>query len=235
MSLLMCGVWVVVFGAGLLLGCSGSKKSKRIDLGKQDLAVHQHLLLVGAGPMLAKLDVGMVGKLAEKGLNRIMEKDGDASFVEGLREAGLIPRDTAMEAGKTALGELGWKVSVSQLQLESPGKKFEEVQLPPGACEEAAAAGADSVLILYERMTIDIGATEALAKSDLWGHLFDCASKRVMWRDRDKKSLSLQRFIVEAAKQVVSKENKTLADFLISLRNLVGESTSSLLKKGLSR
>ena len=57
--------------AGLLVGCGGGKKSRRYELTPDDLVKHRHVLVVGAGPALVKLDVGMAGKLAMKGLNRL--------------------------------------------------------------------------------------------------------------------------------------------------------------------
>jgi hypothetical protein len=228
----ICGA-VLGLVAGLA-GCGG-KKNVKLELTKEDLEVHRNVLVVGAGPISVNLDVGMAGKLVMKGLKKILENDSDSSFAEDLRAAGLLPRDTAVEAGVAVLQELGWTVTRGQLVVEDPGKKFEEIKAPDGACEEAATAGADSVLVLYQRLTIDVGATEALARSELWAHLFDCPTKRPMWRGRDKSSLSLKSFILEAAKQVIGEKNQTLAGFLGSLRNLVTESNRKVLKAGMSR
>lgn len=214
----------------LLFGCSSGNKSVRIDLAKQDLAIHQHTLVVVAGPMLVNLEVGTMGKLLIKGLAKILEKTGESDFVQGLRDAGLIPRDTVTEASGKVLQELGWKVSFSQLHPDSAGDG-----LPEGICEEAKAAGADSALVLFERMTINVGATEAIAGSDLWGRLFDCPSKKLLWRDRVEQALSLKQFVVDTAMKSIGGENKTLADFLSALRNVVTEPCQRLLRSSLVR
>ena len=223
------GILLTILVTGLLTGCGGSKKSKRLELTRQDLEVHQHVLVVGSGPALIKLDVGLAGKVLMKGLNHIMELGKNSSFTQSLREAGLLPRETAVENGVATLQELGWKVTKSSSDLESPGKKFKKVKLPAGLCEEATSSGADSVLILYERMTIDVGVTKALAKNELWAHFFACPEKELLWRGKDKRKLSLNPFIVAAAKQVVTKEKKVLADLLISLRKTTSESVQQLL------
>ncbi|MBW1809529.1 MAG: hypothetical protein JRJ87_15135, partial [Deltaproteobacteria bacterium] len=222
---------MAAMAVGLLAGC-GSSKARRYELTKDDLAKHQQVLLVRGGPALVQLDVGMAGKLAMKGLNKIVESDEGSSFAQSLQKAGLLPRVTTMAKGAALLLELGWKVSQAEFKIESPGKDFNKIGLPDGACEEAASAGADSALILYQRLTIDVGATKSLAVSELWAHLFDCPAKQLLWRERDKRSLSLTKFVMNAAKQAITKENKTLADFLSSLRSLVEESAQAVLTKG---
>jgi hypothetical protein len=231
--------WQIALGltiaVGLLAGCGGGNKARRYELTKDDLAKHQHVLLVRGGPALVKLDVGMAGKLAMKGLNKIVESDEDSSFAQSLNKAGLLPRATSMEKGAALLEQMGWKVTQAELKIESPGKDFNKIGLPDGACQEAASAGADSALILYQRLTIDVGATKTLAVSELWAHLFSCPDKQLLWRQRDKRSLSLTKFVMHAAKQAITKEDKTLADFLSSLRSLVEESAQAVLKKGMAR
>jgi hypothetical protein len=218
----------------LLAGCGGSKTRKYL-LTPDDLAKHKHVLVIQGGPALVKLDVGMAGKLAMKGLNKIVEADKDSSFAQSLQEAGLMPRATATEKGTAILKDLGWQVTKAELAIEKPGKNFKKIKLPDGACEEASAKGADSALILYQRLTIDVGATNTLAVSELWAHLFSCPEKKLLWRDRDKRNLSLRRFVVEAAKKAIKKEGKTLADFLATLRTVVEESVQAVLPKGMKR
>jgi hypothetical protein len=140
-----------------------------------------------------------------------------------------------VEAGVGQLQEMGWQTSVSKLQLDSPGKKYKKVKVPEGVCEEAAAVGADSALILYERFIIDVGATDALAQTKLWAHFFECPGKELLWRGKKQKDMSLNRFILEAAKQAIEKKKKTLEDFLGSLRKLVEGTSRELVKSGLSR
>lgn len=227
--------WVAGVVAGLLCGCGGGAKRKKLELTKEHLEVHKHVLVVGAGPALAKLEVGMAGKLLMKGLSKIVEKDPDSSFVESLKGIGLVPLQTAVEAGVAKLQEMGWQTTVSKMNLDSPGKKYKKVKLPEGVCEEAAAVGADSALILYERFIIDVGATDALGRTVLWAHFFGCPGDELLWRGKKKKDLSLKRFIFEAAKNAIEKKKKTLEDFLGSLRKLVDETCRKLMASGLSR
>ena len=202
---------------------------------KKDLKVHTHVLLVGAGPALAELKVGTAGKVLMKGLSKIVEKDPDSSFAESLKGIGMVPLQTAMEAGKAQLEELGWQVSVSELHFDSMGKKFKKVKLPGGVCEEAAGKGADSALIIYERFFIDVGATDAMAQTKLWAHFWSCPDGELMWRGKKSKDMSLKRFIFEAAKAAIEKKKKTLEDFLGSLRKLVDKNCRKLMSSGLSR
>jgi hypothetical protein len=227
--------WVAGVIAGLLCGCGGGAKRKKLELTKEHLEVHKHVLVVGAGPELAKLEVGTAGKVMMKGLSKIVEKDPDSSFVESLKKIGLVPLPTAMEAAVAQLQEMGWQTTVSKLHFDSPGKKYKKVKLPEGVCEEAVAAGADSALILYERFIIDVGATNALGRTDLWAHFFECQGKELLWRGKKKKDLSLKRFIFEAAKAAIEKKKKTLEDFLGSLRRLVEDNSRKLMASGLSR
>jgi len=225
--------WVAALIAGLLCGCGA--KRKKLELTKEHLEIHKHVLVVGAGPELAILEVGTAGKVLMKGLSKVVESDPDSSFVESLKKIGLVPKQTAVEAGAAQLQELGWQVTVSDKTLDSPGKKYKKVQTPDWACAEAVAAGADSVLILYERFIIDVGATDALGRTDLWAHFFACPGDQLLWRGKKKKDLSLKRFIFEAAKNVIEKKKKTLEDFLGSLRKLVEENCRKLMASGLSR
>lgn len=225
--------WVAVAIAGLLCGCGGGRK--KLGLTKKDLKVHTHVLLVGAGPVLAKLKVGSAGKVLMKGLSKIVEKDPNSSFVESLKGIGMIPLQTAMEAGKAQLEEMGWQVSLSELHFDSMGKKFKKVKLPEGVCEEAVGKGADSALIVYERFFIDVGATDAMAQTKLWAHFFSCPEGELMWRGKKSKDMSLKRFIFEAAKAAIEKKKKTLEDFLGSLRRLVDKNCRKLMSSGLSR
>ena len=218
----------------MVCGCGGGKRT-RLELTKEDLKVHQHVLVVGAGPALAKLKVGTAGKLLLKGLSKIVEKDPDSSFAESLKEIGMVPLQTAVEAGTAALQELGWQTTASKQTIDSPGKKYKKVKLPDWACAEAISVGADSVLILYERFIIDVGATDALARTVLWAHFFGCPGDELMWRGKKKRDMSLNRFIFEAAKKAIEKKKKTLEDFLGSLRRLVEDNSRKLVKSGLSR
>ncbi|HUU03561.1 MAG TPA: hypothetical protein VM425_19150 [Myxococcota bacterium] len=223
---LICGL--------LLAGCGGSKNSRRPDLNREDLKAHQHVLVVGAGPVLVKLKVGLAGKVLMKGLSKILEGDRKGSFAESLQEIGMLPRETAVETGVAALGEMGWKTTTSGKVLDSAGKNYKKVKLPEGICEEAASAGADSAMILYERFDIDVGATDALARTELWAHFFECPGKKLLWRGKDRRKMSLNRFIVEAVKQAIVKKKKTLADFLGSLRKLTEDSSRDLIKSEFS-
>jgi hypothetical protein len=56
-----------------------------------------------------------------------------------------------------------------------------------------------------------------------------------LWRGKIKRKLSLNRFILEAAKKAIEKKSKTLEDFLGSLRKLVEDASRELVKSGLSR
>jgi len=221
--------------AGLLCGCGGSVKLKKLELTADLLKVHKHVLVVGAGPALVKLEVGMVGKVLMKGLSKIVENDPDSSFVESLKKIGLVPLQTALEAGIAELGRLGWQTTASSHSLDSAGKNYKKVQLPDWACAEAISAGADSVLILYERLIIDVGATDALARTLLWAHFFGCPGDELLWRGKQKKDMSLKRFIIEAAKNVIEKKKKNLEDFLGSLRILVEDTSRNMISSGLSR
>jgi hypothetical protein len=219
-----------------LLGCGGSGKSVKRDVARERLLQHRHVLVVGGGPILVNLDAGgLAGKMMMKGLNRIFEKDSDSSIADDLRKVGLLPRDTVVEAGVAVLTELGWQATPARLVVESPGKNFDGMKAPDGACEEAMATGADSAMLLYERLTIDVNATDAFAKSELWAHLFDCPTRQPMLRERDRASLSLNGFVIEAAKKVIGMKNKTLADFLASIRNLVVGSTRKVLQAKMVR
>jgi hypothetical protein len=225
--------WMAGVIFGLLCGCGGKRKG--LGLTKEDFEVHKHVLVVGAGPELAKLEVGTAGKVLMKGLSKIVEKDPDSSFVESLKKIGMVPKQSAVEAGAARLQELGWQVTVSDKSIDSPGKKYKKVKAPDWACAEAVAAGADSVLVLYERFIIDVGATDALGRTVLWAHFFSCPGDELMWRGKKKKDLSLNRFILEAAKNVIEKKKKTLEDFLGSLRKLVEDNCRKLTASGLSR
>ena len=227
--------WMAGVIAGLLCGCGGGAKRKKLELTKEHFEIHKHVLVVGAGPELAKLEVGTAGKVMMKGLSKIVEKDPDSSFVESLKKVGLVPKQTAVEAGAAKLQELGWQVTVSDKTFDSPGKKYNKVKLPDWACAEAVAAGADSALILYERFIIDVGATDALGRTVLWAHFFACPGDELLWRGKKDKNLSLRRFTIEAAKAAIEKKKKTLEDFLGSLRRLVDETCRNLMASGLSR
>lgn len=226
--------WAAGVAVGLVCGCGGGKR-KEFKLDKEDFEVHQHVLVVGAGPVLAKLEVGTVGKVLMKGLSKIVEKDPDSSFAESLKGIGLVPLQTAVEAGTGELQGLGWQTTASAHTFDSPGKKYKKVQLPDWACAEAVSAGADSVLVLYERFIIDVGATDALARTVLWAHFFSCPGDELKWRGKIERKMSLNRFIFEAAKQAIEKKKKTLEDFLGSLRKLVEDASRKLVKSGLSR
>jgi hypothetical protein len=218
----------------LVCGCGGGKR-KKLELTREDINAHRQVMVLGAGPALAELEVGMAGKVLLKGLSKIVENDPDSSFVEALKGIGLVPLQSAVEAGTAELGALGWQTTASQHTVDSPGKKYKKVQLPDWACAEAIAAGADSVLFLYERMIIDVGATDALARTELWAHFFSCPGDELLWRGKIKRKLSLNRFILEAAKKAIEKKSKTLEDFLGSLRRLVEDASRELVKSGLSR
>jgi hypothetical protein len=181
------------------------------------------------------LDVGTAGKVLMKGLSKIVEKDPDSSFAESLKGIGMVPLQSAVEAGIAELEQLGWQTASSKHTLDSPGKKYKKVKLPDWACAEAISVGADSVLVLYERFIIDVGATDALARTVLWAHFFSCPGDELMWRGKIKRKLSLNQFIFEAAKQAIEKKKKTLEDFLGSLRKLVENASRELVKSGLSR
>ncbi len=219
--------------AALLAGCGGGGKQLRLT--KEDLEIHKHVLVATAGPVLAELKVSLAGKALMKGLTKILENDPKGSFAEALKDLGLLPRDTALESAQATLVELGWQKSNYATVLDSPGGKFEKVSLPAGLCQEAAAAGADSVLLFYPRLVIDVGATEALARAEAWGHFFACPEGKLLWRGRDERKLSLMRFVTEAAKAALEKKQKTLADFMASLRRLAEESGRELVKSGLAR
>jgi len=219
---------------GVVWGCGGGKR-RGLGLTKADFEVHKHVLVVGAGPELAKLEVGTAGKVLMKGLSKVVESDPDSSFVESLKGIGMVPKQSAVEAGVAQLREMGWEVTVSDKSIDSPGKKYKKVKAPDWVCTEAVAAGADSVLILYERFIIDVGATDALGRTVLWAHFFGCPGDELMWRGKKSKSMSLNRFILEAAKNVIEKKKKTLEDFLGSLRKLVENTSRKLVTSGLSR
>lgn len=230
-------VFLVCIGLSLLVsgfGCGG-KKNKKIEFNKQDLQACQHVLVVAAGPPLAKLKLGLSGKLIMKGLSQLVKATKNSSFVDELRNLGLIPYEIARLAANEALHQLGYQTSQSSTYTESFAPTFTKVGLPVELCQQANEKGADSVLLLTERVLIDVGATDAVGQSKLWAHLFNCAEKRLIWRGQDKRNLSLRRFIVEATKQVIAKKDKKLADFLGALRKLVEESTHHLLRTGLSR
>ncbi len=216
----------------VLCGCGG--KSKTLRLTREDLEAHRHVLVVPAGPVVAQLDVGLPGKALLKGLEKILENDPKGSFAESLRELGFLPRDTTAAAAVAALQELGWQTALHGEAVEEPGKKFDKVALPAALCPAAAAAGADSVLLLRARLVLDIGATEALARTDHWGHFFSCPEGKLLWRGKDRRKLSLNRFIVDAAKAAIEKKT-TLADFLGSLTRLAQDSGRELVRAGLSR
>jgi hypothetical protein len=202
---------------------------------REDLQAPRQVRVVGAGPALVQLKVGMAGKVLLGGLSKIIEKDPDSSFAGSLKKIGLVPRQTAVEVGTAVLQELGWQTTTGKLHFDSLGKKYKQVKLPEGVCAEAAAVGADSALILYERFIIDVGATDALARSVLWAYFFECPGKELLWRGKRKREMSLNRFIFEAAKQAIEKKKKTLEDFLGSLRKLVEDTSRKLMKSGLSR
>ena len=225
--------WMAGVIFGLLCGCGGGKR-KKLGLTKEDLKIHKHVLVVGAGPELAKLKVGSAGKVLMKGLSKVIEKDPDSSFAEDLKKVGMVPKQSAVEAGVAQLQEMGWQTTVSKLHFDSMGKKFKKVKLPEGVCEEAVAAGADSALVLYERFAIDVGATDAMAQTKLWAYFWSCPDEELKWRGKKNKDMSLNRFILEAAKKAIEKK-KTLEDFLGSLRKLVEDNSRKLTASGLSR
>lgn len=218
--------------AAVLSACGG--KPKQLRLTHEDLEAHRYVLLVPAGPMVAQLDVGLPGKALMMGLQKILENDPKGSFAEALRDLGFLPRDATAAAVAEALGAMGWQVALHSEPIEEPGKKFDKVPLPAGLCAAAVAAGADSVLILRARLVIDVGATEALARTDHWGHFFTCPDGKLRWRGKDSRNLSLNRFVVEAAKAAIEKKT-TLSDFLGSLTRLVEDSSRELVRSGLSR
>ena len=226
---------VLGLSVGLAAGCGGGRKSVRLELTAADLAAHRHVLVVGAGPALVKLEAGLAGKVAVEGLNRIVEADRDSDFASSLQQLGLVPRETALEEGGRVLEKLGWQVSLCDRRLESPGKKYKKFKPPAWVCQQAAAAGADSALVLHQLLVIDVGATESLARSKLRAYLVACPEGRMLWRDRDGRKLSLNRFILQAAQKVVSKEKKTLEDFLGALRALVQDACREVLTGGMSR
>jgi len=215
--------------AGLLLlaGCSGGRGQLLPD--RAGIAALERLLLVGAGPALVSLDVGMAGKMALKGIEAIVERDPGSSLAQELHRLGLLPRRLALETAAELLAASGWQVTMAETVVEKPGRDFAKLRLPEGLCAQAQGQGADGVLLLYQRLTLDLGATRSLAVSELWAHLFACSDGRLLWRARDKRRLSLNRFILEAARQALVERKRTLADFLSALRGVVKESGRALL------
>lgn len=224
---------LVVAALGLAVGCAGN--TGRVLPDRAGIARLKRLLLVEAGPALVQLEVGMAGKLALRGIAAIVERDPGSSLADELNRLGLLPRRTARDTASRILRAAGWQVGTTAEVIEKPGRDFEKVRLPPGWCQRAADAGADGVLLLYQRLTFDLGATRSFGVSELWTHLFACPQGRLLWRARDKRRLSLNRFILNAAKQALVERKRTLAGFLAALRKVVEESGQTLLPGELAR